>query len=148
LINGVSQHYTIYHRYGKPSRRQKTQEYGELTYSHEAPTHPRLQQPELKSPTPSSESLPFSDSINTEDCFSYTLFSPESIKTSEDVLNTSKDSIKESKTKIPTIILNPDQWKTSAPKIMPKYKSEQLRVTFSNNSFHLQATDTVIFRDV
>lgn len=31
---------------------------------------------------------------------------------------------------------------------MPKYKNEQLRATFSNNSFRLQASDTDIFRDV
>jgi len=104
------------------------------------------QWPEPKSLTPSSASINTQEYLNTHS--SSDSFSPKSMKHTNDANNTLNNSIKKSKTRIPPIILNPDQWKISAPKIMPKYKSEQLCATFYNNSFRLQASDTDIFRDV
>lgn len=51
------------------------------------------------------------------------------------------------KPRIPPIILDIDQWKSSASKIMAKFTKHELIAKFTNNSLHLLATNSDTFRE-
>lgn len=52
------------------------------------------------------------------------------------------------RTHIPPFIVQPDDWKSIAPLIMPKFNTDQLVATYTNNTILLQAANIEVFRAI
>jgi len=92
----------------------------------------------IKVPTPHEVS---EGSVSDESCVAI-------LSSSSDNTDSSEAHGRQPRLRIPPIIVQPGDWRTIAPEIMPKFSSNLLTAKFTNNTFHLQATNIEIFRTI